>query len=279
MTHSLSTCFWLDGKAKEAFLFYKEVFGDVTLISENPLTVNYTLFGRRFMHLNGGAGYVINPSISFFVNMEDHAAIEGTWLKLIQGGKVRMPLGRYPWSEQYGWCEDQYGVNWQLMLGHQSSCKVMPSLMLTGDNNGRGAEAIKFYTQLFKNSQLIQVSQYEEQEPDITGNIKYAQFELNGLPFGLMESSAAHDFSFNEAISFIITVDDQDEIDYYWNALSEGGNPGRCGWIKDQYGVSWQIVPSILGKLMSDPATAPKATYSFLQMSKFIIEDLVNAAQ
>ena len=92
-----------------------------------------------------------------------------------------------------------------------------------------------------------------------------------------MDSSAPHQFSFNEAVSFIITVDTQEEIDYYWNALVEHGAPGRCGWLKDQYGISWQVVPSCLGKFMTNPATAPKATYAFLQMSKFIIADLEKA--
>ena len=277
MTHGLSTCFWFDGKAKEAFEFYKEVFGDVALISENPFTVNYTLFGRRFMHLNGGAGFTINPSISFFINAESQAEIESIWEKLIQGGNALMPLGKYPWSEQYGWCADKFGVNWQLMLGHESSCKVMPSMMFTGENSGKAAEAIQFYTNMFDKSKTVQLSKYEEGEHDVTGYIKYAQFELNDLPFGAMDSSANHQFNFNEAISFIITVDTQDEIDHYWNILADGGKPGRCGWIKDKYGVSWQVVPSVLGKYMTNPTTAPKATYAFLQMSKFVIADLEKA--
>lgn len=107
--------------------------------------------------------------------------------------------------------------------------------------------------------------------------LKSLDEKMNDLPFGAMDSSANHQFNFNEGISFIITVDSQEEIDHYWNLLEEGGNPGRCGWIKDKYGVSWQVVPSVLGKYMTDPATAPKATYAFLQMSKFIIADLEKA--
>ncbi len=279
MIKPLSTCIWFDGKSKEAFLFYKEVFGDVELISENPFAVNYNLFGRHFMHLNGGPGYSINPSISFFISAESQAELESIWVNLIQGGNVLMPLGEYPWSTQYGWCSDKYGVNWQLMLGHESSCKVMPNLMFTGDNSGKADEAIRFYTGLFDQSNIIHISHYEEAEPDVTGHIKYAQFELNGLPFGAMDSSADHKFNFNEAVSFVITVDTQEEIDNYWNHFAEGGKPGRCGWIKDKYGVSWQVVPSILGKLMTNPATAPKATYAFMQMSKFIIADLEEAVK
>lgn len=151
--------------------------------------------------------------------------------------------------------------------------------MFTGDNSGKADEAIRFYTGLFDQSNIIHISHYEEAEPDVTGHIKYAQFELNGLPFGAMDSSAGHKFNFNESVSFVVTVDTQDEIDHYWNHFAEGGKPGRCGWIKDKYGVSWQVVPSILGKLMTNPAIAPKATYAFMQMSKFIIADLEEAVK
>ena len=277
MTHELITCFWFDSKAKEALDFYKDVFEEVEIISENPMAVNYRLFGRRFMHLNGASGFSINPSISFFISLSTDEEINRIWEKLIQGGNVLMPLNKYPWSEKYGWCADKYGVNWQLMLGHQSSCKVMPSLLFTGDKNGIAQEAIHFYTHIFENSKTIEISKYEKGEHDTEGNIKYAQFELNNFPFGAMDSSAQHKFTFNEGVSFIVTVDTQEEIDFYWNTFKEGGIPARCGWIKDKFGVSWQVVPRILGKLMSDPATAPKATYAFLQMSKFIIADLEKA--
>jgi len=155
----------------------------------------------------------------------------------------------------------------------------MPHLMFVGNNAGKTEEAIHFYTNIFEKNKVVDISRYEEGEADQKGFIKYSQFELHGLPFGAMDSSANHHFDFNEAVSFIITVDTQDEIDYYWNKLLEGGQAGKCGWIKDKYGVSWQVVPSMLGKLMSNPATAPKATYAFLQMSKFIIADLEAAVK
>jgi predicted 3-demethylubiquinone-9 3-methyltransferase (glyoxalase superfamily) len=190
-----------------------------------------------------------------------------------------MPLNKYPWSEQYGWCADKYGVNWQLMLGHESAAKIIPNLMFVQENNGKAKEAIEFYTNLFTNSSILQLSPYEKGEPDIEGNLKYAQFALNGLPFCAMDSSAPHQFTFSEGVSFMLTVDTQEEIDTHWNYLVKEGKPGRCGWLKDKYGVSWQIVPSILGKYMTNPATAPKASYAFLQMSKFIIEDLQKAVE
>jgi len=279
MTHELGTCLWMDKKAKEAFLFYKEVFGDVVLISENPMAVVYKIFGRRMMNLNGGPGFTINPSISFFISADNQEELETIWNKLIVGGSILMPLNKYPWSAQYGWCADQFGVNWQLMLDHHSSSKIMPHMMFVGANAGKAEEAIGFYSSMFEKNKVVAISRYEEGEPDTTGFIKYSQFELHGQPFGAMDSSANHQFNFNEAVSFIITVDTQEEIDFYWNHLLEGGAAGKCGWIKDKYGISWQVVPSILGKLMTNPATAPKAAYAFLQMSKFIIADLEAAVK
>ena len=190
-----------------------------------------------------------------------------------------MPLNKYPWSEKYGWCADRYGVNWQIMLGHKSRSRIMPNLMFTGNQNGNAKQAIEYYSSLFTNSNTVQIDTYQKGEPDTEGNIKYAQFELDNLSFGAMDSSAPHQFSFNEGVSFIITVDTQEEIDNYWNYLVKEGAPGRCGWLKDKFGVSWQIVPTILGKLMTNPVTAPKATYAFLQMSKFIIADLEKAVE
>ena len=279
MLQSIGTCLWFDGKAKEAALYYKEVFGDVEIISENPMAVVYQIFGRRFMNLNGGPGFNINPSISFFLSMENETQTQNLWEKLIVDGKILMPLNKYPWSDQYGWCADKYGVNWQLMLGHKSKSKLMPNMLFTGQQNGKANEAIHFYTNLFKGATVINIDTYKKGEPDTEGNIKYAQFELNELSFGAMDSSAPHQFSFNEAVSFIITVDTQEEIDYYWNYLIQNGAPGKCGWLKDKFGISWQVVPTCLGKFMTNPATAPKAAYAFLQMSKFIIADLEKAVE
>jgi len=278
MTHEMIHSLWFDGKAHEAAAFYKSIFPDFTAISENPLAVNYRMGGRRFMHLNGGPGFPINSSISFFVNLEDEEEIQQVWNKLSEGGQVLMPLNTYPWSPKYGWCADRYGVNWQLMKNHTSRTAVLPALMFCQENSGKAEEAIHFYTSLFPNSSIIELSRYEKGEPDVEGNIKYAQFELNLLPFTAMDSSGPHAFTFSEGVSFIVTVDTQEEIDFYWNSLiGTQGSAGKCGWLKDAYGLSWQVVPSCLGKFMSNPATAPKATYAFLQMSKFDIAALEKA--
>jgi predicted 3-demethylubiquinone-9 3-methyltransferase (glyoxalase superfamily) len=210
---------------------------------------------------------------------ESNEEAETIWSQLIIDGKVLMPLNEYPWSKKYGWCADKFGVNWQIIVDYKSSCKVMPSLMFCGNNAGKAEEAITYYRSLFTNSGLVEMRKYEKGGHDIEGYIMYAQFELNNLPFGIMDNSAPHAFSITDAVSFTISVNTQDEIDYYWDYLTKDGAPGKCGWLQDKYGVHWQVVPSILGKYMTNPATAPKATYAFLQMSKFIIADLEKAVE
>lgn len=279
MLQNIGFCLWFDNQSKEAADFYQNVFPGFKAQSENPMAVNYQLYDRKFMNLNGGPGFTINPSISFFVNLESEDEMQNIWDKLSQNGQILMPLNTYPWSPKYGWCSDKYGVNWQLILRHESSSIVMPSLMFNGNNNGKAAEAIKFYTSIFPKSETLFISKYEKGEPDIEGNIKYSHFLLNGQAFCAMDSSMNHGFSFNEGVSFRLIVDTQEEIDLYWNQLIKGGSPGRCGWLKDQFGVSWQIIPSMLGKLMMNPESAPKATYAFLQMSKLIIADLEKAVE
>ena len=163
MLQSIGTCLWFDGKAKEAALYYKEVFGDVEIISENPMAVVYQIFGRRFMNLNGGPGFNINPSISFFLSMENEAKTKSFWEKLTVDGKILMPLNKYPWSDKYGWCADKYGVNWQLMLGHKSKSKLMPNMLFTGQQNGKANEAIHYYTNLFKGATVINIDTYKKE--------------------------------------------------------------------------------------------------------------------
>jgi predicted 3-demethylubiquinone-9 3-methyltransferase (glyoxalase superfamily) len=280
MTQEIGVCLWFNSQAKEAAQFYETVFDDFSMISENPLAVNYKMMGQRFMNLNGGPIHTINPSVSFFIEFDAEDSLEKTWNKLIEGGTVMMPLNEYPWSKKYGWCADKFGVNWQLMI-HKgaTSDKLIPNLMFVNANNGLAQEAINYYTGIFPESKKIAISKYEKGEPDTEGNIKYSRFLLNGKTFGAMESSYQHKFDFTEGISFMVIVDTQEEIDFYWDKLVEGGKPGRCGWLTDKYGISWQIIPSILGKLMNDPATAPKASFAFLQMSKFVIADLIKGTK
>jgi predicted 3-demethylubiquinone-9 3-methyltransferase (glyoxalase superfamily) len=231
------------------------------------------------MGLNGGPLFKMNPSISFFVLFSSAVEVEAIWNILSKDGLVMMPLNNYPWNEKYGWCQDKFGVNWQLMINPNvnSSEKIIPSLMFTQTNAGNAEKAINFYSSIFKNSAVVQISRYLKGEHDVEGTIKHAQFTLNNQLFAAMDSSGAHAFTFNEGVSLVIVCVTQEEIDYYWDKLTEGGVESKCGWLKDKFGVSWQVVPAILEELMSHPEKRQRVINVFMQMKKFDIKKLMNA--
>ncbi len=129
--------------------------------------------------------------------------------------------------------------------------------------DGQAKPAAEFYCSVFKNSKII------------ADTPMVVTFELNGKKF--MGLNGGPKFKFNEAVSFVVDCETQEEIDYYWNKLTEGGQESMCGWLKDKFGISWQIVPTILGELMSDPEKAPRVMQAFMQMKKFDIEKLKQA--
>lgn len=275
MNQPIFPCLWMNNQAEAAANFYQTVFDDFQLISKNPFAYNFSIKGFRMMALNGGPEFSINSSVSFFVNFEDKESLKNTWQELTKGGKIMMELNEYPWSPYYGWCADQFGVNWQLMMNHQAASSIVPSLSFTQKNAGKAKEAMEFYIQLFPNSQPIYFEPYTKDDHDKEGFIKYSQSLINNQAFCAMDSSQPQMASFTEGISFVLMLDNQEEMDYYWNALAKGGEEGRCGWLKDQFGLSWQVTPKILGELINNPETAPKAVYNFMQMSKIIIADLL----
>jgi predicted 3-demethylubiquinone-9 3-methyltransferase (glyoxalase superfamily) len=277
MTNSIYTCLWFDGNAKDAAELYCSVFENSKLSSNNKIVVEFELAGQRFIGLNGGPMFTKNPSISFLVVYETEEEIDKAWKKLSKGGMELMPLDKYDFSKRYGWIQDKYGTSWQLYFGRLKDVgqKITPTFMFTGEQNGRTKEAIKFYTSVFDHSSVTGIMEYSEEDHDTTGNVKHAQFILDGNVFMAMDSSLKHHFSFNEAISFVVECETQKEIDFFWNTLSEGGSEDRCGWLKDKFGVSWQIIPIVLKKLMSDPQKSKRVMNAFMQMKKFDIEKLL----
>lgn len=278
MKNKIYPCLWFDNNAKAAADFYCTVFPGSKITTENPMVVIFELRGRKFMGLNGGPMFKINPSVSFFVTCDSVEEINGMWARLSEGGMIMMDIGSYPWSERYGWCQDKFGVNWQLMIRDIGEDKVVPSLMFTGQQNGNAEKAIRFYSSVFEHSDIRSISRYEKGEHDVEGNIKHAQFFLEDQLFTAMDSSGEHTFTFNEAVSFVVSCNTQEEIDYFWKKLTDGGEESRCGWLKDRFGVSWQIVPDIIGSLLSDPQKAPKVMESVMKMKKLIIADMMSAA-
>ncbi len=281
MNNDIFPCLWYDGDAKESADFYCDAFnGKITV--ESPMVINLDLFGQRFMLLNGGPQFQKNASISFMVLCETEEEVEKYWTPLAKDGMVLMELGEYPWSKKYGWVRDKFGVTWQVYLGMQGTQKIIPTLMYIHENNGKAMEAMELYTRIFPNSSIGGVLKYGEgvgnETHEVPENVQHAQFELDGYTFFCMDNSYDHQFDFNEGISLVVMTDDQQETDHLWNSLTEnGGKEQMCGWLKDPFGVSWQIVPKKLLQLMNDfenPAKAQKVVEAMMQMKKNEIADL-----
>jgi predicted 3-demethylubiquinone-9 3-methyltransferase (glyoxalase superfamily) len=159
-------------------------------------------------------------------------------------------------------------------IGVYEMKKITPFLWF--DNQAE--EAMNFYMSVFKNSKVLGVSRYGDAGPGPKGSVMTAAFEINGQEFTALNGGSEH-YGFTEAISFLVDCENQEEVDYLWEKLTEGGEPGPCGWLKDKYGLSWQIVPSALGELLGDkdPAKAQRVLQAMLKMSKIDVAALQKA--
>ncbi|HSX35751.1 MAG TPA: VOC family protein [Patescibacteria group bacterium] len=148
--------------------------------------------------------------------------------------------------------------------------KITPFLWF----DDKAEEAANFYVSVFKDAKIIGESRYGEAGPGKPGSVMTMDIELHGLRFGLLNGGPL--FKFTEAVSFVINCADQAEIDYYWEKLTEGGEPSQCGWLKDKFGLSWQVVPEALGELLggSDPGASQRAMAAMLKMEKLDIAAL-----
>mgnify|MGYP001273104417 CR=1 FL=1 len=173
--------------------------------------------------------------------------VDKLWEALSEGGTELMALGEYPFSKRYAWVQDRYGLSWQLMLteGGPEVQKITPCLLFSGDACGKAEEAVKYYAEVFENAEIGRISRYGEGEAATPkAKVKHAAFKLEGLAFAAMDNGQDADYTFNEAFSLIINCRDQQEIDYFWEKLSAVPEAESCGWCKDQFGVSWQVLPS-----------------------------------
>jgi predicted 3-demethylubiquinone-9 3-methyltransferase (glyoxalase superfamily) len=279
---------WFDNQAKEAAAFYTSTFDDSRIKSSATLhdtpsgsadVLTIELCGQEFALISAGPLFKFNPSISFLVGCASKSEVDALWQKLSDGGKALMELGEYPFSERYGWLEDRYGVSWQIMfMGERPIAqKITPVMMFVGPQAGRAEEAIRFYTSVFQNAAVGPIARYGKgMEPDGEQSIKHATFTLEGQQFAAMDSAHAHAFAFNEAVSLIVHCDTQEEIDYYWERLSADPKAEQCGWLKDRFGVSWQVTPSVMESMLAsgDSERIARVTKAFLPMKKFDLAKL-----
>jgi predicted 3-demethylubiquinone-9 3-methyltransferase (glyoxalase superfamily) len=241
------------------------------------------------MAISAGPIFKFNPSISIMVNFDpsqdkDAAKkIDEIWAKLIEGGKALMEIGKYPFSERYGWVQDKYGLTWQLILTNpQGEVRpvIIPSLMFVGDVVGKAEEATDFYMSVFNDSKRGTIMKYGPgSEPNKEGTVMFTDFMLEKQWFAAMDSAEKHDFNFNEAVSLMVSCKDQEEIDYYWNKLSAVPESEQCGWLKDKFGVVWQVTSQEMDQMMEKGTQEQidRVTQAFLPMKKFDVAKLKQA--
>lgn len=289
---------WFAKEAKEAAEFYCSIFPDSKVTSTTTLhdtpsgdcdLVTFLVCGHPFMAISAGPFFTFNPSISFMVNfdpsreMDAREKLDEVWNKLAEGGTPLMELGKYPFSERYGWIQDKYGVSWQLILTNpdgEPRPAISPSLLFVGDNCGKAEEAREFYLSIFRNAKPGALFRYGPgMEPDKEETVMFSDFMLENTWFVAMDSAHEHKFQFNEAISLLVNCQTQEEIDYYWEHLSASPEAEQCGWLKDKFGVSWQISPAAMDEMMAKgtPEQRDRVTQAFLKMKKFNIEELQKA--
>lgn len=289
---------WYDKEAKEAAAFYTSLLPNSQIVSSYTLkntpsgdcdVVIFQLYGYTFQAISAGPYFKFTPAISFMINFDPSqdpnakTRIDDVWNKLIDGGEALMAIDTYPFSERYGWVKDRYGLTWQLILTNPEGEPrpfIVPSIMYINDNAGKAEEATDFYMSIFKNSMRGTLARYPAgMTPDKEGTVMFTDFQLEGQWFAAMDSAHEHKFNFSEAVSLLVNCQDQAEIDYLWGKLSADPASEQCGWVKDQYGVSWQITPKEMEEMMAKgtPEQIDRVTQTFLPMKKLEIAPLKKA--
>ena len=289
---------WCDHNAAEMAAFYTEAFpgatADVTArypaeglpgfqseFAGAELAIEVEVDGYRLTLINAGPEFRPNSTVSVMVNFDPllfggdadaaRRGLDDLWAKLSDGGRTMMELAEYPFSPRYGWLQDRFGVNWQLIFGEgEPRPFLMPSLLFAGEAQNRAREAVDFYVDLFGRSGIGTVAEYPEQTgPAPAGAIMYSDFQLEGQWFTAADSGEEMGETFTPGVSLEVRCRDQAEIDRLWNALSAVPEAEQCGWLVDRFGLSWQIVPENMGELMRRPGAYAR----MLDMHKLVISD------
>lgn len=283
---------WFDKEAEEAAKLYESVFPGAHVLHTTELQdtpsgsakiIQMNIMGVDFALMNAGPEFKFNPSISFMVMYRSPDEVDAAYRQLSEGGQVMMEVGSYPFSPRYAWVADKFGVPWQLMCVESMAPleeRLVPSFLFVGDVCGRAEEAVQYWTSVFPHSEVGTATRYGEGEaPDKPGTVKHISFRLNGQGFSAMDSAYDHKFAFSEAISLSINCETQEEVDFFWEKLSAHPEAEQCGWVKDKFGVSWQVTPIVLGEMIADKDTekANRVVQAMLKMKKIDIAELKRA--
>lgn len=291
----ITPCVWFTAQADEAAKLYTSTFKNSKILKTTyysaasskvsgipegtVLTVDFEIAGFRSQALHGGPYFKHTPAVSLFVTCGSAEEVDSLYKKLSPGGESQMELGEYPFSKRYAFFSDKFGVHWQLFLEDGASTKVAPCILFGGDKQGLGAKALPFYSKLFKNSKSLVDVRYGKNQGGPEGSIMHARVSLDGSEIIIMDAGQNAPLPLTGAISLSVLCKDQKEVDEFWNAFAQSGKEIQCGWIEDQFGVSWQIVPDGIDDLLysSDKEAAERATEAMLRMKKLNIGELRQA--
>lgn len=273
---------WFDQDAQSAITQYAQLFTESHIHHTSNLQdtpsgdvsiFDFQLANLTFQAINAGPYFHFNESISLFISVDSPEEVDRLYHALIEGGKILMPLDTYDFCPRYAWIADRYGLNWQLMYNHDKRpvSKIRLGLLFSMTHCGLAEAAINEYSAIFTHAQKGEISYYKPGEAaDPAAKINYGELHLDGLDLVMMDHGYNGEADFNEAISFMVLCDDQAEIDYYWDRLSFDPEAEQCGWLKDRFGVSWQIVPRGMNDYLQGPSDAvARVTQAFLAMKKF----------
>lgn len=248
---------WYDTEAKEAVAFYVDLFGgklDWTYtITDTPSgdsdLIQFQLGDMTLAAISAGPYFKLNESMSLMVNVASKDEVTRLYQALSEGGRVLMPLGEYPFSPYYVWLEDRFGLSWQLSYAPDldNSYQFDICLLFSQDQVGLAQPMLDYYKDKLPQASVGQLSYYGEGEAAVeAAKLNYAELLVAGQKMIVMDHGYGGEASFNEAFSLMVYVDSQDELNFYYDLLSAVPEAEMCGWVKDQFGISWQIVPRIL---------------------------------
>lgn len=270
--YKITPSIWFDNNAFEAMKWYASIFPNSTYTQNSPIVVTAKLSNIPFVGINGGPTFQPNGSVSFMVTLETQDEVLYLWEFFTkEDHQIIMPLQEYPWSSSYGWLKDKYGVHWQIYLGQLESVNyqiITPTLIFPKQRESLCKKALTFYKDLFDDYKSQGRLFYKE--APLQNFIQHAQFVAHNMTMMAADSNSENPEPFNEGVSFVLYCSDQDEIDYYWDKITAKGQESQCGWCKDEFGVSWQVIPHNIDILLA----SQEAQQAMYQMKKIIIADL-----
>lgn len=278
---------WYDTEAKEAVAFYVELFGgkiDWTYtITDTPSgdsdLIQFQLGDMTLAAISAGPYFKLNESMSLMVNVASKDEVTRLYQALSEGGRVLMPLGEYPFSPYYVWLEDRFGLSWQLSYTPDldKPYQFDICLLFSQEQVGLAQPMLDYYKDKLPQASVGQLSYYGEGEAAVeTAKLNYAELLVAGQKMIVMDHGYGGEASFNEAFSLMVYVDSQDELNFYYDLLSAVPEAEMCGWVKDQFGISWQIVPRMLMEAYdtASPETVKAVNDAVLQMRRLDFDQI-----